>query len=153
MLDSLHKQDGSFNAVNVYKTRDHDYDKAEGFELPAIDSRYAVYESKTYTRQVQKWIGYVKCIQTESFIAELKDLTAGGTSEEAEFFFVQVSPEDMPLLVVGAVFYWHVGFYIQNGQAKNDGFIRFQRVINWTEDEYDKALKKADYWYSNLVGE
>src|ERR1035441_2651708 len=54
---------------------------------------------------IQKWEGYVVQVEEESFAARLIDLAAPGAQEDGEFATCELSPDDLPLLKMGAVFY------------------------------------------------
>ncbi|MBF0584930.1 MAG: hypothetical protein HQL80_11960 [Magnetococcales bacterium] len=63
-----------------------------------------------------------------AFWARLKDCTADMPDEEAAFSFDEISAEDRPLIVAGALFSWHIGLEQQcNGIVRRVSEIRFRR--------------------------
>ncbi|QNF31308.1 hypothetical protein HUW51_00690 (plasmid) [Adhaeribacter swui] len=102
-----------------------------------------------YSRASQKWVGYITSIKETSFIARLKDLTNGGTDEETELDFNEISPDDKQLISLGAVFYWTIGKEMHNGQIKSESLIRFKRTP-WQVQEFDEAMDAADDLYSGI---
>lgn len=75
------------------------------------------------------WRGSVDQITGQRFRATLQDLMTPGVREEAEFFMSQVSAADRGRLVIGAPFYWTIG-YTENslGERTAASRIRFKRV-------------------------
>lgn len=104
---------------------------------------------RNYSRASQKWVGYITSINETSFIARLKDITNGGTDEEAELDFDEISPDDKPLLCLGAVFYWSIGKEMHNGQIKSESLIRFKRTPLQVE-EFDQAMDAAESLYDGI---
>lgn len=105
-----------------------------------------------YSTTLQKWQGYVKQVDYDErkFEAILNDMTEGGTNEIAEFDFNDVSPDDRKLIQDGAVFYWSIGYSNHNGQTKKESLLRFQRVVEWSEEDYDIASDRASDLNENL---
>ncbi len=93
--------------------------------------------------KTQRWIGCVTDIKNDVFTAKLEDAVINGTHELAEFSISKISPEDLPLLSKGAIFYWSVGDVMNNSQLKEEAILRFQRSNNWTEEELDEAADTA----------
>jgi len=107
-------------------------------------------ESYKYFVHTQRWIGHVEEIKHDGFIAKLTDLSDNTTYEMGEFDFDEVSPEDMPLLTVGATFYWSLGRANENGQIEKKALMRFQRVRPWTEKDYDRIVDRAEDKFKKL---
>jgi len=127
----------------------------ENFGLDKVDKlNYGFKDSKNYSRKTQTWLGYVIDIDEEKFIAKLEDLNnPGGTHEIIEFSLDEVSPGDKDLLNRGSIFYWSVGSLMNNGQFKKESILRFKRVAQWSEEEYDKATDLADMLYKSFTWE
>jgi hypothetical protein len=106
---------------------------------------------KNYISKSQNWIGYVISIDKETFSAKLEDINNPTTYEIAEFELNDISPGDLNLLKLGAIFYWSVGFGNQNGQHIKQSFIRFKRAALIHEEEFDKLMDEADNIYKNLT--
>lgn len=102
-------------------------------------------KSNDYFISQQKWICYITAINDNSFNADLYDVDhPGGTYEKGEFDKREVSVGDMELLKLGATFYWSIGFSSRGSQVEKKSLIRFQRLANWSEEEYNEAIDKAD---------
>ena len=74
-------------------------------------------------------------IDDSSFVARLIDLTDKGAQRLEATFSIdnEVSLSDRPLLIVGAVFYWIIGFKDHpDGQRKTENFLRFRRLPIWS---------------------
>jgi len=97
-------------------------------------------------RSINKWEGIVSEIFEEegSFSATLTDLNNGGPKEEVTLSFEEVSEEDMPLLKLGAIFYWNIGYEKLHGQVKKASIIRFKRLPEWTKKDWDQIMDKAN---------
>lgn len=92
---------------------------------------------------LQKWEGTVTGIRDDAFFARLKNFSYELPDEEAEFSIEELSPEDRPLLRIGAVFYWNIGYYDSpSGQRKKESIIRFRR-LPWTRKEIEDATRRA----------
>jgi hypothetical protein len=107
-------------------------------------------ESYRYFVQTQRWIGHVEKITKNGFVAKLTDLNDNTTYEMADFEMREVSPEDRPLVSLGAAFYWSLGTVNDNGQVIKTAFMRFQRVRPWTEHDYDRIADRAQERYKKL---
>jgi hypothetical protein len=92
----------------------------------------------------QKWEGAVTAVEGDYFIARLTDLTAGTAQEEVELPLEEVSDDDRPLVEVGAVFYWSIGYDVaRGGQRTRASRIRFRRLPAWTAKELAEAKERA----------
>lgn len=105
---------------------------------------------RNYSTTLQSWKGVVVEIKEDCFVAELDDLTNGGTKEIAEIELFSVSPDDRKLVSVGASFYWNIGYKMNNGQITKESLIRFQRIIDWNEDDYNQAADRASELFENI---
>lgn len=103
-----------------------------------------------YSTTLQKWKGIVTEITESGFKAELEDQTNPGTKEVASFDLEEISPDDQKLIEIGAVFYWSIGYKNQNGQVTKESLIRFQRIADWKEKDYDAAADRASSIYESL---
>ncbi|WP_295406997.1 hypothetical protein [uncultured Thiocystis sp.] len=79
----------------------------------ALSFRRAAGASSPLTGLVtdQEFEGMVVSVapKCDGFIARLADLTGHGPEEEAEIAFEEISPDDHPLIVPGALFTWTIG--------------------------------------------
>lgn len=115
-----------------------------------IKTTYTAYD--IYQQRVQKWKCVVTDIKDNIFRAKLEDLyeVASTSYELAEFDFEEISPSDLSLIHLGAVFYWSIGYEMKNGQLTKRSSIRFQRLVTWNEFEYEDALEKAEKLLNNI---
>jgi hypothetical protein len=94
---------------------------------------------------LQKWEGVVKKVGSDTFIAQLTDLSSQSEDEEAEIPIEEISLADKAMLAPGAVFYWCIGYRdTPGGQRIRASEIRFRRLPSWTLTELDKARKEAE---------
>jgi hypothetical protein len=137
-------------AGNIHESNFQYFDsisrKQEYFKIPKVAINYDLSVNKSYFSRAQKWIGHIIEIDFESkkFWAKLIDLSESGTYEIGVFDFMEISPEDLQMLTVGAAFYWSLGFATNNGQVKKESIIRFQRFHPWSSDEFDAAADRAN---------
>jgi hypothetical protein len=108
--------------------------------------------NKDYFKSIQSWKGSVLEVNRdeETFFAELEDMTNGGTKETAQFSYDDVPEDDLEIIKVGAVFYWNVGYRMKKGTVKKESSIRFQRIVLWTEEDFDQAVDRASTLLSGL---
>jgi hypothetical protein len=119
--------------------------KTEGsFEIPSFSDVFSIKEGKNYSLKTQRWIGHVIEIRKDAFVAKLVDAVYKGTYEIGEFDIYEVTPEDRDLLQKGAIFYWSVGYVMTKGQLKKESIMRFRRVVEWTEEDYNIAIDRAN---------
>lgn len=131
---------------DLYDSINNEFDKISinaEFEVPQFKKNYTLIETSNYFTKSQNWIGHVTDIYEKSFKAILTDLTRPGTNEVIEFDISEISDDDIPLLEVGAAFYWSIGTAYANGQRKKESLIRFQRFSPWATNDYDKAADRA----------
>jgi hypothetical protein len=113
-------------------------------ELSRVNQTYGLPENQKYSGKTQRWEGYVIEINSDHFVARLDDLTTPGTHEIIRFDLDDVSPEDESLLQIGGTFYFSVGYVLNNGQREKTSLLRFKRIAEWTEEEYDRAIDRAE---------
>lgn len=96
-------------------------------------------------RLLQQWEGTVTEITGGDFTAELRDLTdPDNYREEAIFELDEVSPGDQPLLALGAVFRWSIGYKTSAaGQRERVSQIRFVRIPDWRKSAVEEIKRQA----------
>lgn len=93
---------------------------------------------------LQKWEGHVVSVSESEFTATLIDLTRPGVEEEAVLDLTELSEDDLPLVQPGAVFYWSVGYRVeQSGERSRSSVIWFRRLPAWTEKDIERARRRA----------
>jgi hypothetical protein len=141
-------RNNSENSKNLYPLKNKEQVLPH---LRKIKKNYNTYD--IYQQSVQKWKCIVTGISKKTFRAKLEDLDeeVNTTYEVAEFDFEEISPSDLTLLSLGAVFYWSIGYEMKNGQLTKRSSIRFQRLVPWNESEYDTALEKAECFLTKIA--
>ena len=95
-------------------------------------------------RLLQQWEGTVTEIAESEFTAELRDLTEPATyREEATFDIAEVSTDDHPLLVPGAVFRWRINCRAMAGQHECISQLRFIRSPAWHRSDVGEVVGRA----------
>jgi hypothetical protein len=96
---------------------------------------------------IQEWEGYVLEVTESNFLARLLDLTSSKSIEHEEvcFSFDDVSSEDdLPLISVGSIFRWSVGYERRvSGSRHKISSVVFRRLPIWGVAEIEKAKAKA----------
>lgn len=119
------------------------YDENE-FNIPDFSIKNILDESKNFATNTQRWKGHVISIKPNNFLAKLFDLNDPSTHEYCLFEKKIISPDDVELLAVGAVFYLSVGFFMEKGQVEKKSLVRFQRLVSWTKEDYDSSIDRAE---------
>lgn len=103
-------------------------------------------DKNNYFQSLQQWLGHVIEIDNKEglFKAKLQDLNNSGTYEMAEFEIRDIADGDLEIFKVGAAFYWSLGYHYNRSQKTKESSIRFQRLNDWTEEEYNTAIDNAD---------
>ncbi len=83
-------------------------------------------------------------LDAKTFWARFADRSAGLPDEEAEFPRDEVSADDWPLIVPGALFSWNMGREWRDGQVRRVSEIRFRRFFQFTKATVAKAAERAD---------
>jgi len=99
---------------------------------------------------IQKWYGIVKEVSEKSFIADLDDMTNGGTKESAQFDKNDVEMSERHLIEPGAIFYYYIAYMLKNGTKYKPQVIRFKRPISRQQEEFEKAMARADTMFEYL---
>lgn len=103
---------------------------------------------------IVRWKGYVTKIDETSFFANLEDLSDRTTYEIGEFSLRDVPNEDREIFRLGAVFYLSIGHITNSkGQVKKEKILRFQRLSNWSEEEYDASEDRAQKLFDTITWE
>lgn len=93
---------------------------------------------------LQKWEGHVVSVDDTEFTATLVDLTQPSVEEEVVLELSELSEDDLPLVQPGAVFYWSVGYRVdQSGERSRSSVIWFRRLPAWTEQDIERARQRA----------
>jgi hypothetical protein len=95
---------------------------------------------------LQKWEGTVSRVTATDFTAILHDLSDPARGdEEVSLAIDEVSESDRPLLTLGGVFYWSIGYRMdQWGSRERVSALRFRRLPVWTRRDIEEVNRKAD---------
>lgn len=118
------------------EAKENPYNLSNIFNKPSV-------KFNNYMCRSQNWVGHIIELSESEFTAKLIDKLDPTTYEIAQFGIDEVSPGDLGLLKVGALFYWSVGFANQNGQVLKQSLIRFKRSIDFSVQEFDTLIDKA----------
>jgi hypothetical protein len=119
------------------------------FYFPPELSAKRISSSLNHTQNTQRWIGYVIEKNDKKFKAKLEDITNPGTFEIGTFD-IKDSIDEQEMIQLGAVFYLSVGYDVSKGTRAKQKLIRFQRLYEWTEDDFNNAIDRADRIASNF---
>ena len=95
---------------------------------------------------IQDWEGIVESIETKTFTALLRDLTANEAypGEMADLPIEDIAPDDLGLLKLGAIFYLTVGRSTDvTGQQQRFSRMEFRRLPVWTSADFNRADERA----------
>jgi len=95
---------------------------------------------------LQKWEGTVRTFTRTEFIATLYDLSdPSRPNEEVALLKDEISESDLPLLEPGAVFYWSIGYRVDEwGSRERVSALRFRRLPVWTRRDLEDVARKVD---------
>ncbi|WP_320041958.1 hypothetical protein [uncultured Desulfobacter sp.] len=97
-----------------------------------------VYRYKTSTSS-QKWRGYVTKKNDDYFTAIITDCSTNHPDEEVDLPLEIISPDDLHLVVEGALFDWHIGYEKNSGTTQKYSKILFRRMPRWTISDFEQA--------------
>ncbi len=94
---------------------------------------------------LQQWEGTVVEVDKARMKVTLRSLTSPESPEEHAMIELDEVPDaDLPLVDVGAVFYWSIGYRVEpHGQKRTESSIRFRRLPAWTSTEIERASRLA----------
>ena len=106
---------------------------------------------------LQSWEGRVLNVDSvnHEFTAIVTDKTdPSADDEEITLSIDEIPPDDLPLLVPGATFYWSIGYADYPGRPRSrESRIRLRRLPKWTQTELtrmeDRGERFADFFASH----
>lgn len=101
----------------------------------------------------QEWLGRVDALAQDHFTAVLLEATGIADEEVADISWDLVSDADTPLVVPGALFYWVIGYRIENGERRGESRLLFKRLLPWTPAESRDAEERASRLVKQLAGD
>lgn len=113
-------------------------------------------ESLKSFKVLESWVARVETVDLEAqtFTALVSSEIHTGTREAAEFTFDEISEDDRALIQAGAIFYWSVGYQIDEfGGRSTASVVRFRRVHHWRPKEIREARARASEYADWFLGD
>ena len=147
----------SDSGLNSEKSSETDFDNDMIPEEPpvAIAPPLVPFEGKF--QLLQLWEGRVIEVRDSEFDAIITDKTNPDFDDEFVTLDIdEITPDDLPLLQIGAVFYWSIGYVDFPGRGRTrESKIRFRRLKGWSIEEIAKSKstgkKFAEFFESNQL--
>jgi hypothetical protein len=117
---------------------------------PVVVLRAAERSDRRTFISLSKREAVVLSIGGDDFVARLTNINDDESPDdlgdlEGVFPIDEVSIPDRPLLKVGAIFYWNIGYYDDvAGQRHRISELRFRRLPTWHSGELNVADREAD---------
>lgn len=94
---------------------------------------------------LQQWQGEVLSVDEDTFTAKIVDKTNRYMPDEIVTISIElVSPSDLELLEVGAIFYWSISIVDLPGRGRiKESKFRFRRLSGWSQAEIERARRFA----------
>lgn len=112
-------------------------------------------QPRTSFKSLESWDGRVVEVDAGSrkFAAIVVSDRHPETRETAEFTFDEISDDDQLLVKLGAMFYWSVGYQIDEfGGRVTASILRFKRIRHWTRKELELARERSSKYSDWFVG-
>lgn len=149
--------DGSGSNKSLLQNSLSTGDERELGEIPKVTSPPDSVPLKGKFKLHQLWEGRIVEVRDSEFDAIITNKTNPDFSEElVTIDIIEVTPDDLPSIRPGSVFYWSIGHLDYPGRGRvRESKIRFRRLKGWTkkELEYAKRVGKefAEFFKSNSV--
>ncbi|MGH9875710.1 MAG: hypothetical protein ACRD9S_24905 [Pyrinomonadaceae bacterium] len=104
-------------------------------------------QARTSFKALESWVGRVMEVDqnNSNFTAMVISELHSETREVAEFTFEEISEDDQSLVKPGAMFYWSVGYQINEFNGRSTAStLRFKRLRHWTRKELEHAEVRAE---------
>jgi hypothetical protein len=102
---------------------------------------------------LNKWQGQITSVETDTFEADLFDLSDPSIVEHGKFLKTEVPPEDVGFIRGGAVFYWYVGYRDMSfGQRKRESIIWMRRSGRIAQERFEDALREVEKIWGAVGG-
>jgi len=83
-----------------------------------------------------KWEGIVLSIDNEKITSRMYDFKHEDY-DEFVFSINQISEDDIELLEEGALFFYFIGYTLENGEKKKSDLIKFRRRVRHSDENID----------------
>lgn len=148
----------SEGSVCIQKTKEVTSElKNQYAEIPPIAIAPPLLPLKGKFILLQLWEGRVVDVRDSEFEAIIIDKTNAELSDElVTIDSIEISPDDLPLLRSGSIFYWSIGYSDYPGRGRvRESKIRFRRLKGWTRKEITHSIKVgkefAEFFKSDRV--
>lgn len=102
---------------------------------------------------LNKWQGQITAVGTNTFEADLFDLSDPSIVEHGKFLKTEIPPEDVGLIRPGTVFYWYVGYRDMSfGQRKRESIIWLRRGGRIGQERFEAALREVEEIWGAVGG-
>jgi hypothetical protein len=116
-----------------------------GLTAPPVVILPGPFKPRHRFKVLQQFEGTVLEISGDECRAHIRDLTRPGFVEEITFSIEEISESDRELAVLGAVFYWDIGYQDRiDGQRLRVSAIRFRRIPMWKEKDLVSSRREAE---------
>jgi hypothetical protein len=123
--------------------------------MTAPESDKAV-DTRSSFKVLESWVAKVDEVDRDAgvFTAIVASDRFADTRELAEFSFDEISEDDRALIVPGAIFYWSVGYSVNEyGERSTASVVRFRRVRRWKPKQIQAAKARAAKYTDWFLGE
>jgi hypothetical protein len=148
----------SENSVSIQKTKGVTSGiKDQYADIPPVAIAPPLVPLKGKFILLQLWEGRVVEVRDSEFEAIIIDKTNPELSDElVTIDSIEISPDDLPLLRSGSIFYWSIGYSDYPGRGRvRESKIRFRRLKGWTKKEITHSIKVgkefAEFFKSDRV--
>jgi hypothetical protein len=98
---------------------------------------------------LQQWEGTILEVTDDEIVSHLRSLGPSIPDKRATISRDEISDSDQQLVLVGAVFYWTIGYRIElHGQKSLMSVIRLRRLPTWTRREVEHVDRVASQFDS-----
>ncbi len=153
-LVSLEPDEGS--ELNPMEPDEIEFDKTLATDI-SLASGPPFEPIKGGFKLLQLWEGRIVEVRNAEFDAIIVDKTNPDFIDELVILDIEeISPDDLPLLRIGSVFYWSIGYLDYPGRGRTrESKIRFRRLRGWSEKEINESKRVgkrfAEFFKSNPV--
>jgi hypothetical protein len=99
---------------------------------------------------LRQWEGYVQALASDGFTARVTDMKNPQELMEVEIDLEEIPQVDRPLVEIGAIFYWTVGYNDKPTGRQRTSDIKFRRLPVWIQFEIEEAQRKGRALASKL---
>lgn len=122
-----------------------DFESVSSIKVPQMASPYLKPLTGRF-QLLQMWEGRVTEILDDTFSAIILDKTNPNLPDELVTLDIEeVTPNELPLLKLGSIFYWSISYADYPGRGRRkESKIRFRRLPTWSQKEINRAIKSGE---------